>query len=156
MIYIQFADVILELDGSPPVSEERLSEAAQGVLETLRPGAPQELTLLLSDDAQLQALNQEYLGINAPTDVLSFPAGDVDPDSQEVYLGDVIISLERAHTQARLGGHSVEDELQLLVVHGVLHLLGYDHADPVEKAAMWAVQSQILFALGCKASVPEE
>jgi probable rRNA maturation factor len=107
------------------------------------------MTLALSDDAQLHELNRQFLEVDAPTDVLSFPSGETDPDSQALYLGDVIISYPRAQAQAVAGGHAVDDELQLLAVHGALHLLGHDHANDVEKAVMWALQARALEALGC-------
>lgn len=107
-----------------------------------------ELTVVLSDDAQLHDLNQQFLGIAAPTDVLSFPAGEVDPERGVPYLGDVIISCERATAQAEAAGHALMDELRLLVVHGVLHLLGHDHAQAEDKTRMWADQAEILAALG--------
>ena len=107
-----------------------------------------DLSVVLTDDQQLRELNRDYLGIDAPTDVLSFPASEKDPESGEAYLGDILISVERAAQQAEAAGHPVEAELQLLVVHGVLHLLGHDHAEPEEKARMWAAQSEILKSLG--------
>jgi probable rRNA maturation factor len=107
-----------------------------------------DLTVVVSDDAQLQELNRSYLGIDAPTDVLSFPASEQDPETGRRYVGDVLISLPRAAQQASDAGHALEAELQLLVVHGVLHLLGHDHASEDEKARMWAVQTDILERLG--------
>ena len=108
-----------------------------------------DLSVVIEDDARLQALNQEYLGIDSPTDVLSFPSGEdeVDPETGRAYLGDVIISYPRADEQSAAAGHAVLDELQLLVVHGVLHLLGHDHAEPEEKERMWSAQSEILRGL---------
>jgi probable rRNA maturation factor len=151
MIYIQM-DEALETAGAPvELYSDTLERAAQQVLRQAVTDANSEATIVLSDDAHLQVLNRQFLGIDAPTDVLSFPAGDTDPDSDELYLGDVIISLPRAQAQASAGGHPVQDELQLLVVHGVLHLLGYDHADEDEKAKMWAIQAHILDSLGCLA-----
>jgi probable rRNA maturation factor len=85
---------------------------------------------------------------------LSFLAGETDPETDLIYLGDVLISYQRAQVQAAAGGHPVEDELQLLVVHGVLHLLGFDHAEETEKAKMWAEQSKILSQLGCSITSP--
>ena len=119
-------------------------------------GAPvgADLSLVLTDDAQLRQLNRQYLGIDSPTDVLSFPAGETDPETDLIYLGDVLISYQRAQVQAAAGGHPVEDELQLLVVHGVLHLLGFDHAEETEKVKMWAEQSAILSQLGCSITSP--
>jgi probable rRNA maturation factor len=84
------------------------------------------------------------MGIDAPTDVLSFPADLVDPDTRRRYLGDVIISLPRAEAQASENGQSLQDEVLLLAVHGVLHLLGHDHAEPEEKERMWAAQEAVL------------
>jgi probable rRNA maturation factor len=96
----------------------------------------------------MRALNRSYLGIDAPTDVLAFPASELDPETGRRYLGDVLLSLPRAERQAKDAGHGLEAELQLLVVHGVLHLLGYDHASPDEKARMWAAQAEVLGRLG--------
>lgn len=107
-----------------------------------------DLTILLSDDEQVRELNRQYLGIDAPTDVLSFPAGEADPDTGFTYLGDVIISVPQADVQARAAGHGLEAEVQLLVVHGVLHLLGHDHGQPEAKRRMWAAQAEVLSQLG--------
>jgi probable rRNA maturation factor len=115
-----------------------------------------DLTVLLSDDAQVRELNRHYLGIDAPTDVLSFPAGEADPDTGVTYLGDVIISVPQAGAQARAAGHGLEAEVQLLVVHGVLHLLGHDHAQPEAKGRMWAAQADVLSQLGLRAMVVRE
>ena len=82
------------------------------------------------------------------TDVLSFPSDEVDPETGSQYLGDIIISIPRAAQQAQVGGHSLEAEVQLLVVHGTLHLLGHDHAEAEEKARMWAAQAEVMGRLG--------
>jgi len=107
-----------------------------------------DLTIVLTDDAQLQELNRDYLGLDAPTDVLSFPASESDPETGAPYLGDILISIPRAKIQAQAAGHRLEDEVQLLVVHGVLHLLGHDHAEAEDKARMWAAQAEVLARLG--------
>jgi probable rRNA maturation factor len=130
-----------------------LERAALATL--LQIGFHGDATLVLTDDEQLRTLNAQYLGVDAPTDVLSFPSGEIDPDTGELYLGDVIISLPRAALQAATGGHSVEDELALLVVHGMLHLLGHDHADADDKALMWSRQAEILEKLGSGISAPK-
>lgn len=111
-------------------------------------------TILLSDDARLQTLNRTYLGIDKPTDVLSFPSGEPILDGQ-AYLGDVAISVPMAQRQAEEAGHPDVAELKLLTVHAVLHLLGYDHEDEQEKAAMWSAQSRILGMLGVELSAPK-
>jgi probable rRNA maturation factor len=115
-----------------------------------------DLTIVLSDDKEVRRLNHQFMGIDAPTDVLSFPSEEVDPASGAHYLGDIIISLPRATDQANQGNHPLEAELQLLIVHGVLHLLGYDHGEPMEKAKMWAAQAEILKELGSPLQFPAE
>jgi probable rRNA maturation factor len=105
---------------------------------------------LIDNDARIQELNKEFLGIDSPTDVLAFPAGHVDPDTGHEYLGDVIISFPQAKNQADQAGHSLSAEINLLVVHGVLHLLGYEHDEPEEKTKMWSAQSHILTNLGVR------
>lgn len=119
---------------------------------------PTEVTVLLTDDDQLQTLNKEYRGINKPTDVLSFEAGETMPGMKEDenYLGDIVISVPMAERQAKVGGHSLKAELQLLTVHGTLHLLGYDHEEPDEKDRMWWVQASVLAQLGAEIAGPPE
>ncbi len=110
------------------------------------------VTLVITGDEEIRALNRDFLGNDAPTDVLSFPAeGSAEPfivpeEEAADYLGDVIISFPTAARQAAEQGHAIEDELALLVVHGCLHLLGYDHADEESERQMWARQETILAA----------
>jgi probable rRNA maturation factor len=163
MIVLQVAEALFpEQEDSAkerlPFDRAILERAAQETLQQLRPGSDFDLSIVLSDDDQLQTLNRQFLGVDAPTDVLSFPADqpEPDPDSQVQYLGDILISYPRAMAQARAGGHALVDELQLLIVHGVLHLLGYDHATEDEKAAMWEVQAKILTRLGSSITIPPE
>ena len=114
---------------------------------------PAACSILLTDDARLQTLNREFLGHDMPTDVLSFPAGEATP-GQASYLGDIAISVPAAERQARSGGHHVAAELQLLTVHAILHLLGYDHEGAADKTKMWAAQARILGALGAEITEP--
>jgi len=132
----------------PASLKSRLEKAACLALEHV--GAPREtgLSIVITDDSQLQALNRRFLGIDAPTDVLSFPTEGTDPDTGQPYLGDILISYPRAQAQADAAGHSLEAEMCLLAVHGVLHLAGHDHADEWGKTAMWSLQAQILEKLG--------
>jgi probable rRNA maturation factor len=133
-----------------------LQRAARITLEISTPLTPDlesalvdaDMTIVLTDDAQLHELNREFLGVDAPTDVLSFPASESDPETGTPYLGDILISIPRATEQALAAGHSVEAEVQLLVVHGTLHLLGHDHAEAEEKARMWSEQAEVLSRLG--------
>jgi probable rRNA maturation factor len=121
-----------------------LERAAQEALRYTSTSLDSGLTIMISDDAQLRQLNRQFLGIDEPTDVLSVPAGYVDPDTNTTYLGDIIVSYPRAAEQAAAAGHPAEEELRLLVVHGVLHLVGYDHAETEDQAEMWEAQEQIL------------
>lgn len=154
MINIQIAEAIADKSEVQLIQTELLEHSAQEALMVAGSPHETELTIVISDDEQLQALNSQYLGIEAPTDVLSFPANETDPESGGIYLGDIIISYPRAQAQAQAGGHALVDELQLLVVHGVLHLLGHDHSNEVEQARMWSIQSEILRRLGCSIIAP--
>lgn len=147
MINLQIAETLSDFSPAASLNQALCEGAAQEVLRFANLEQKGELTLVLTDDEQVHALNQQYRAVDAPTDVLSFPAGDVDPDTGNLYLGDIIISLPRALAQAQAEGHLFEDELRLLVVHGALHLLGFDHADEHEQAAMWAAQAEILARL---------
>lgn len=139
---------MIHIESEFPFSEDLLKRAAQSALEH-EPGAGEkELSIVLTDDVRLRELNRDYLGIDAPTDVLSFPASETDPETGTPYIGDILISVPRAREQAEAAGHPLEAEVQLLVVHGVLHLLGHDHAQAEEKARMWKAQAEILDRLG--------
>ncbi len=115
-------------------------------LEQQKVGAPCEVDILLSDDEALRELNRDFRQLDKPTDVLSFPAFDLTPgvvpkapdDAPDGFfpLGDIAISWPRAQAQAEEYQHSLQRELGFLTVHGVLHLLGYDHADDASEADM--------------------
>jgi probable rRNA maturation factor len=109
------------------------------------------LSVVITDDGAVRELNREFRDVDAPTDVLAFGTGEesdfVTAPGEPAYLGDVIISYPRAVIQAEEYGHSINRELALLTVHGVLHLLGYDHVDEVERTEMWARQNEILESL---------
>jgi len=128
------------------LTPDLLKRAAQAVFA--HQSVDGDMTIVLTDDAQLHELNREYLGIDAPTDVLSFPASETDPETARRYFGDVLISVPRSEEQALSAGHGLEAEVQLLIVHGTLHLLGLDHTEDEEKARMWHVQTEILSGLG--------
>jgi len=128
--------------------KQLLERAARTALEHQSESPECDLSIVLTDDARLQELNRDYLGIDASTDVLSFPASETDPETGARYIGDILISIPRAQAQADAAGHALESEVQLLVVHGMLHLLGHDHAKPAEKKRMWKAQAEILETLG--------
>jgi probable rRNA maturation factor len=127
-----------------------LLKAAQLTLDEGNAPEGSEMSIVIGDDDLLRELNQKYRSVDRSTDVLSFLSNEPDPDSQSIYLGDVVISLPHAEFQASSGGHPVLDELQLLVVHGTLHLLGYDHLRQSDKKKMQAAQDKILTELGVK------
>ncbi len=121
------------------VSPKLLRNAARAALKHQRAKSG-SLSIVVSNDKMLHDLSKKFLGHDTPTDVLSFPSDD--PTSS--YYGDIAISYPRALDQSRHGGHTVKAELQLLTVHGVLHLLGHDHYTAKETAKMWKAQSEIL------------
>ena len=139
---------MIHIESEFPISEDLLKRAVSAALVHQSVSLDSELTVVLADDARLHELNRDYLGVDAPTDVLSFPASETDPETGAPYIGDILISVPRAQAQADTGGYPLESEVQLLVVHGVLHLLGHDHAQAKEKARMWKAQAEILERLG--------
>lgn len=139
---------MINLESTYEIPDTLFERAAQAALKHQKESPDVDLTIVLADDARLHELNRDYLGVDAPTDVLSFPASETDPDTGVRYIGDIIISVPYAAKGAAKAGHPLESELQLLVVHGVLHLLGHDHAEPKEKAKMWKAQAEILKSLG--------
>ncbi len=149
MIHLQIDELY-----QPFVPETLLEQAAQAALAHQSASPDSDLTIVLTGDETLHDLNLRFMGVDAPTDVLSFPSGDPDPETGAIYLGDILISYPRAATQAEQGGHPIPAELQLLTVHGTLHLLGHDHADEEEKARMWTAQGEILHAIGCAITPP--
>ena len=131
---------------------EPARRAAEMVLkyEQAPPGA---VSIVLTDADALRSANRQFAGIDTTTDVLSFTDGEAMPDADGVYFGDVLIAVPIASQQAKRGGHSLEDEVSLLTIHGMLHLMGQDHAQPDGKAAMWARQKAILALLEIDESV---
>jgi probable rRNA maturation factor len=109
-------------------------------------GCPEaEVGCLLVTDARIRALNRHYRGEDHPTDVLAFPQGQGSgPAGYPGLLGDVVISVETAARQAARAGHSLTREAALLLIHGILHLLGHDHATAAARRRMWALQRRLL------------
>lgn len=108
-----------------------------------------ELSMVLCSDPFIHRLNRQHRGVDAPTDVLSFPMRDEgNPEDEDPVLGDVVISIPTAERQAAEQGHSLAQELRVLLVHGFLHLLGYDHETSEEDAAeMRAAEGRLLAVL---------
>ncbi len=134
------------------VDPDPLREAADETLAQQPAEDGCELTVVVTGDGVVRQLNRRHRGLDTSTDVLAFPGRAegpfVDASGLAPYLGDVIISFPQAEAQAQQAGNTLSAELQLLVVHGVLHLLGYDDQTEREAARMWAVQRAILDRLG--------
>lgn len=103
-----------------------------------------DLTVVISNNADIRELNRNYRHIDAPTDVLSFVYDMRDPETNARYLGDIIISAEKLKEQAEEAGHSIDKELCILIVHGVLHLNGYDHEVEEDEPVMLPLQDKII------------
>jgi len=115
------------------VDEGSIRRLAAEVLRQEEVGGETELSLIITEDEAIRELNRRFRGVDAPTDVLAFGAGAekhfVSAPEDPPYLGDVVISYQRAQAQAEELGHAVAEELKLLVIHGILHLLNYDHQE---------------------------
>ena len=130
----------------------RLTRLARFVMRRMRLHPATELTVRLVDLDTIARLNEQWMGKQGPTDVLSFPMDeltpgrhDVDPeDEPEGYLGDIALSPQVAAQQAPAAGHEPADEIDLLLTHGILHLLGYDHATAQAHQEMFGVQGRLL------------
>lgn len=129
-----------------------VKRAVLAVLDFEDFGRRAEVSVTFTDNEGIHALNREYRNVDRPTDVLSFPLSDgedYDTDGDAVLLGDIVISIERAQTQAEEYGHSFEREVAFLTVHSMLHLLGYDHeTSPEDERDMFARQDEILISAG--------
>lgn len=133
------------------VSEEELISVARFVIRKMNVNPAAELSMVLLDTAAMADLHMRWMDLPGPTDVMSFPMDELEPggrpDAPEpgpALLGDIALCPQFAADQAAAAGHSLGQELALLTVHGVLHLLGYDHAEPAEEQEMFALQRQLL------------
>jgi probable rRNA maturation factor len=135
----------LKIDGSTELESIAISAA-----ETALENDPVDLTVAFCDNQYIQELNLQYRGIDSPTDVLSFPSDEINPESGNRYLGDIVVSYPQALSQAEAARNSFASEVSMLVVHGVLHLRGFDHDNSENKKIMWSKQTSILSSLGIK------
>ncbi|MGW0434308.1 rRNA maturation RNase YbeY [Micromonospora sp. NPDC003197] len=134
------------------VDTDAILAVARHALDEMGVNPLAELSVLLVDIEYMTELNHRWMGGDGPTDVLAFPMdeGSIDHGPGEVngaepaLLGDIVLCPEVAAKQATTAGHSADDELHLLTVHGVLHLLGYDHAEPEEEREMFELQARLL------------
>ena len=109
---------------------------------------PSALTVLLVDDGESSRLHQLHFNSPDTTDVMTYPDGSVDPETGRTHLGDLAVCVDVAERAALERGRRTSDEVTLYVLHGVLHLLGYDDVDPDDQAAMWAEQRRLLATVG--------
>jgi len=131
------------------VDEAEIVALSRHVFERMRIHPQAELSVVLLDVDAMEKLHVQWMDEPGPTDVLSFPMDELRPgredaDPEPGLLGDIVLCPEVARTQARAAGHSTEEELLLLTVHGILHLLGFDHAEPQEEKEMFALQRELL------------
>ena len=132
-----------------PADESEIVALARHVLAATRVHPQAELSVVLVDEAAMTDLHVRWMDEPGPTDVLSFPMDELRPtrdeeEPQEGLLGDVVICPQVAERQALAAGHGTADEVALLLTHGILHLLGYDHAEPDEHAEMFGLQGRLL------------
>ncbi len=140
-------DVLNETDIE--VDEIELMTCARYVMEQLRVHPQADLCLTLVDEAAMESLHVTWMDLPGPTDVMSFPMDELRPgrpdeEPAEGVLGDIVLCPAVAARQAQEAGHAAEEELLLLTVHGLLHLLGYDHAEAAEEKEMFELQRQLL------------
>jgi len=131
------------------VDEASLQRLATYALDAMHVSPEAELAILLVDEAAMEQLHVQWMDEPGPTDVLSFPMDELRPGTEDQpspagLLGDVVLCPQVAQVQAESAGHSLKEELQLLTAHGILHLLGFDHADPAEEREMFGIQRDIL------------
>ena len=131
-------------------SEVELVDLAAFALQELHVDKRAELEISLVDEAEMTRLHEEWMDESGPTDVLSFPMDELRPneisknEEVPVVLGDVVICPDVARKQGDTAGHGLEQELRILLVHGILHLLGFDHVEPAEEVEMFALQGKIV------------
>jgi len=133
------------------VDVRRLERLSRFVMDRMRVHPLAELCIKAVDEPTIAELNEQWMDKQGPTDVLAFPMdelrpGLVDEDPEEGVLGDLVLCPDIAARQGETAGHGTEAELELLTVHGILHLLGYDHAEPEEHKEMFGLQDELLAA----------
>ena len=132
-----------------PVDELELVECARYVMREMHLHPQTELCIRLIDEGAMEALHVQWMDLPGPTDVMSFPMDELTPgrageEPEPGMLGDVVLCPTVAAEQAARAGHALEEEVLLLTVHGILHLLGYDHGEPEEEQEMFELQRQLL------------
>ncbi|WP_261163858.1 rRNA maturation RNase YbeY [Microbacterium sp. Marseille-Q6965] len=137
------------------VDEAVLLRLTQHNLAALRVSPDADVAIVLVDEGAMEALHVQWMDEPGPTDVLSFPMDELRPGSEEEptpagLLGDIVLCPQVAETQAAAAGHTTMDELILLTTHGLLHLLGFDHAEPDEEREMFGLQKELIAAFAAE------
>jgi len=152
-------DIQVPAQFDPVIDRELLRQAVEATLRRQAYRDDAEVVLVIAGEEDMRSLNRQFRNLDSPTDVLSFPGtldeGFVTPEGYAGYLGDVVICYPRAEVQAAEAGRSVAQELQLLTIHGVLHLLGFDDADEAGWRRMTEIQNAILVSLESAPSATE-
>lgn len=141
-----FIDLIDET-GRAPLDRERIQRVVDAAIASDDLGDC-ALTVIVIDDAESARLHQEHFGDPDTTDVMTFPDGSPNPETGHTHLGDLAVCVDVAQRCAAERGRQTADELTLYVLHGVLHLLGYDDVDAGDQATMWAEQRRLLVTVG--------
>ncbi len=144
-------DVNDESGYEPAPDLAEVSDLARYVLDELRIHPLADLSIVFADEKTSERLHMEWMDLPGPADVLSFPMDELRPtppdrEPREGMLGDIVVCPQVAARQALAAGHATGDEILLLVTHGILHLLGYDHAEEAERTEMFALQRKLLLA----------
>ncbi len=141
-------EVYIECENADESIADIIKQASLFALEYLNKDG--DISVIIVDNEEIHRLNLEHRNVDSPTDVLSFPTleGEFIAALPDGFLGDIVISFERACEQAKEYGHSLEREMAFLTVHGTLHLLGYDHMTEQDEKQMFALQKEILEGMG--------
>lgn len=148
-------DVLFENNTNEEINYKLIEKVISEALRYEGVNDNTEVSVTIVDNEEIRKINNKFRNIDRATDVLSFPLIDFDneslpDDGSKIYLGDIIISIERAKEQAKEYGHSIDREIGFLTAHSMLHLLGYDHMVPEEEKEMFAKQEEILNNFGLR------
>jgi probable rRNA maturation factor len=137
------------------IDETKLLRLMEYNLAELHVSPEADVAIILVDEGAMEALHVQWMDEPGPTDVLSFPMDELRPGTEDIptppgLLGDIVLCPQVAETQARDAGHTTEDELLLLTTHGLLHLLGFDHAEPEEEREMFGLQRDLLIGFSVR------
>ncbi len=148
-------DILIQNNTNTNINNKLITEVIKAVLDYECITDNCEISVTIVDNDEIHALNLKHRNMDRPTDVLSFPLIDftkeqLPSDGSKAYLGDIVISIDKATEQAEEYGHSLDREIGFLTAHSMLHLLGYDHMTPEEEKIMFRKQEEILNSIGLR------